>query len=192
MRDDKSFCRQYLWVGDLNQCIWLIKQIHLGADVGMLSFWLSCVMPHCCQISGQINLPVIFSVCRNSFFSHALIQCLLNHVKNEALKIKDIAMQALQLSCHSPNTKDSIQHFMNIYRMDVTSCKMTYRIRCKFVHKIINFRSWCALNISSKWSIIYFCALNCRVQKEEKNCNMIFWPSCLLVYSKTPPPPKKK
>ncbi len=25
-----------------------------------------------------------------------------------------------------------------------------YRIRCKLVHKIINFRSWCALNISSK------------------------------------------
>ncbi len=25
-----------------------------------------------------------------------------------------------------------------------------YRIRCKLVHKIINFRSWCTLNFSSK------------------------------------------
>ncbi len=38
---------------------------------------------------------------------------------------------------------------------DITILAVTHHIRSKLVHKIINFRSWCALNSSSKWLIIY-------------------------------------
>ncbi len=56
-----------------------------------------------------------------------------------------------------------------------------YHMRCKLVHQIINFRSWCALKFCSKWSIIYFCALNYRVQKKEKKLEYDFDPPpCLF------------
>ncbi len=51
------------------------------------------------------------------------------------------------------------------------------------MHKVINFISWCALNFSSKWSIIYFCDLNYRVQNPPpKKWNMIFWPSIVFIH----------
>ncbi len=59
---------------------------------------------------------------------------------------------------------------MHIYRFQTRSNPFTWSTvySCNLVHKIINFRSWCALNFSSKRSIVYFCALNYRVQKKRE------------------------
>ncbi len=48
------------------------------------------------------------------------------------------------------------------------------------MHKIINFRSWCAQNFSSKWSFIYFCALIIGSRKKKIG----IWFSDRHVYSK--------
>ncbi len=70
-------------------------------------------------------------------------------------------------------------YYLIIYKQTIT---WYYHICCKLVHKIINFRSWCALNFSSKWLIIYVCALSYRVLKKKKTIGI--WFSDRHVYSK--------